>query len=197
MNKSHNYKNVYNSNNYHFQDHHMFPGLKRGHNRRTWIQCRSLQRQRTGATHEHTRPSLAIRRRLHYRCLAAESWRGPCDDFHKTFSTEMDCSKSAALPCTWCAPAPNNWTMRNGPCVWPILAAPMLQQGQLPDTISGIICIRLIIRIIVTGIKMLFKHFFLEWLLPPLDLEPRSAKLSQPHKYSADRWAKIAIQKPS
>ncbi len=153
----------------------MFPGLKRGRNRRTWIQCRSFQRQRTGATHEHTRQSLATRRRLHYRCPAAESWRGPCDDFHGTISTETDCSKPAALPCTWCAPAPNNWTVWNGPCVLPIFAAPMLQGGQLPDNISSIICIRRKIRIILTGIKIIFRYFSIEWLLPPLDLEPRSA----------------------
>ena len=138
-----------------------------------------FQGQRTGATHEHTRLSLAIRRKLHYRCPAAESWQGPCNDFRGTFSTETDCSKPAALPCTWCAPASNNCTvqisLQSGPCVWPILAAPMSQGGQLPDKICVIICIRRIIRIIVTRIKIIYRYFEIEWLLPPLDLEPGSA----------------------
>ena len=71
-----------------------------------------------------------------------------------TFSTETDCSKPAALPCTWCAPAPNNCTVQNGPCVWPILAAPMSQGGQLPDKICVIICIWRMISIIATRIKI-------------------------------------------
>jgi hypothetical protein len=50
----------------------MFPGLKRGHNQRTWIQCRSKQKQRTGATLEHTILSQAIQRKLQYRRPAAE-----------------------------------------------------------------------------------------------------------------------------
>ena len=30
-------------------------------------------------------------------------------------------------------------------------------------------------RIIVKGTKNIFKYFFIEWLLPPENLEPRSA----------------------
>ncbi len=45
--------------------------------------------------------------------MAAESLQGPFNhDFHRTFSSETDCSTPAAHrvphPCTRCAPAPNN-----------------------------------------------------------------------------------------
>lgn len=62
--------------------------------------------------------------------------------------------------------------MQNGPCVGPILAAPMSEGGQLPDKIIVIIDIK---RIIVKGTKNIVRYFEIEWLLPPLDLEPRSA----------------------
>ncbi len=42
---------------------------------------------------------LVIQRKLHYKCLAAESRRGPCDDWDN-FLTETDCSQAAAHPCT-------------------------------------------------------------------------------------------------
>ena len=87
----------------------------------------------------------------------------------------MDCSKPAAHPGTWCDSAPNNCTVQNGPCVWPIPAAPMSEGGQLPENIYVISCIKRIMRIIVKGTKNIFTHFFIEWLLPPKDLEPRSA----------------------
>ena len=65
--------------------------------------------------------------------------------------------------------------MQNGPCVGPILAAPKSEGGQLPENIYVISCIKRIMRIIVNGTKNIFKYFFFEWLLPPKDLEPRSA----------------------
>ena len=37
----------------------------------------------------------ASRWKLNYRCPAAESWRGPCNDYHGTFFMETDCSKPA------------------------------------------------------------------------------------------------------
>ena len=37
----HNMYNCYNVCNYHYQDHRMFPRLRRGHTRRSWIQCPS------------------------------------------------------------------------------------------------------------------------------------------------------------
>ena len=77
--------NKYNNHNYHCQDHRRFPTLRRGHTRRTWSQCLSLQKRRTGAIHEHTRPNRARQRKPHYRYREALSWRGPIDDCHGTF----------------------------------------------------------------------------------------------------------------
>ncbi len=37
----HNMYNCYNVYHYHYQDHRMFPRLRRGHTRRSWIQCPS------------------------------------------------------------------------------------------------------------------------------------------------------------
>jgi hypothetical protein len=34
----------------------------------------------------------------------------------------------SAHPCTWRVPAPNNWTVQNGLCVLPLLAAPMSER---------------------------------------------------------------------
>jgi hypothetical protein len=48
----------------------------------------------------------------------------------------------------------------------------MSEGGQLPDKIIVIIDKK---RIIVKGAKHIFKYFVIEWLLPPLDLEPRTA----------------------
>ena len=68
-------------------------------------------------------------------------------------------------------PSTKQLTVQNGPCVWPILAAPMSQGGHVPDKTCVIICIRRIMRIIVTGTKNILKYFEIEWLLPPSDLE--------------------------
>jgi hypothetical protein len=42
--------------------------------------------------------------------------------------------------CSWCVPAPNNYTGRNAPCVWPILAAARSEGWHLPDKIIIIMC---------------------------------------------------------
>ena len=61
--------------------------------------------------------------------------------------------------------------VQNVPCAWPNLAVPMSEGGQLP-VIIGISRIK---RISVKGIQKIFQHFSIRWLLPPSELEPRSA----------------------
>jgi hypothetical protein len=61
--------------------------------------------------------------------------------------------------------------VQNDPCAGPILAAPMSEGEQLP----AITCISRIIRISEKGVKNIFLCFWIEGLLPPKDLEPRSA----------------------
>ena len=54
----------------------------------------------------------------------------------QTFLTETDCSKPAAHHCTWCAPAPNNWKIQNGPCVGPSSCASHRSWEDIIDIIS-------------------------------------------------------------
>jgi len=124
---------VYNSHNcydYDSQDHRRIPTSKQVHNRRTWIQCQSQQMLRTGVEPAQTRQCPASQRRLYCRCQAAESLRNPSDGLHEMFSQEMDCSKPSEPHCTWCAPAPNNCTEQNDPCVWQTPAIPMSPEEQ-------------------------------------------------------------------
>jgi hypothetical protein len=50
----------------------------------------------------------------------------------------------------------NNYTERNAPCVWPILAAARSEGWHLPDKISIIMCI---ICIIVKELNLVSSHF--------------------------------------
>jgi len=137
--------NTYKSYSNHFQDRRMFPSLTQVHSRRTWTQCLSEQRLRTGAILGHTRLFPATLQKLHGRFLAAESWQGPGGDCRRTFLQETGCSISAAHQGIWCVLAPNNCTERNDPCVGLNLAAPMTEEGLIPDKIIHIKCIDRII----------------------------------------------------
>ncbi len=98
-----NYVNKYNNdNNYHVQGRRMFPALTRMHIQTFWTRCRFVMWQRKGVKPVHTKLNLTTPRRLHGRHPAAESWRGPGDDCHKTASQKKGCSKLAAHHCTWC-----------------------------------------------------------------------------------------------
>ena len=146
------------------------------HNRlgRSWVQCQSLQKQRTWARHERTRLTRATQWKLHYRYLAAESWRGPFDDFHRTFLSERDCSKPAAHPCIWCAPAPNNWTEQNSPCVGPTFAVPRFK-GEHPPVTYVYKTYNAYNSLGNQKYGQVLFYSMAKWLIPPWGLEPRSA----------------------
>ena len=52
---------------------------------------------------------------------------------------DTGCSISSAHLCTCCIQPPNDYTAQTTPCVWPILAVPMSEEGHLPDKIMIII----------------------------------------------------------
>ncbi len=59
----------------------------------------------------------------------------------RTFWQETGCSISATHQGIRCVLAPNNCTERNDPCVGLNLAAPMSEEGLIPDKIIHIKCI--------------------------------------------------------
>ncbi len=152
---------MYNTHNYQFQDHHMFPGLKRGHNLRTWIQCRSYQKQRTGARHEHTRRTLATQRKLH-------ALRPNHDQVHSITSIKHFYRKLTAVNRlhSLVLSVPQHQTIVKSKLA-PALGRLLQFQGFQES-------IHLQHNMYKSHTKTNFKYFQIQWLHPSLGLEPRS-----------------------
>jgi hypothetical protein len=104
------------------------------------------------------------------------------------FLQETGCSISAAHLCTWCVQAPNNYIEQNTPCIWLILAAPMSEEGYVPDTIMIIIHIMLII-----GNKR--KNQFSKVFSPHgYSCSKDRTEVNTIHESSVDHLAKISIK---
>jgi hypothetical protein len=157
--------NMCNSNNFHFQDHQIFPGLKQGHNRRAWIQCRSQQEQRTGETLEHYR-SIPYYLRRYDKSSIIDARRPNNDGVHAITSIEHFAWKWIAVnPLHTLVLGVSHWQHQTiERCKMALvfgrfLAAPMSEGGKLP-AINGI---SLIMRISVKGKrdKIFFNIFLL------------------------------------